>query len=109
MIDPSLADRIVGNRDTLHKFFSLATYNSTDELFASDHKKPKFFLTDEKALEIFRATTQMSSTNEVKALNKVQRNRLVCELRNKGFTEKQIARFLDISVTTVKRIIKMDP
>jgi len=109
LIDPSLADRIVGNRDTLHKFFSLATYNSTDELFASDHKKPKFFLTDEKALEIFRATTQMSSTNEVKALNKVQRNRLVCELRNKGFTEKQIARFLDISVTTVKRIIKMNP
>ena len=109
LIDTGLADRIAGNRDSLLRFFSRDTDHSNDELFANDHRKQKLFLTDEKALEVFISTAKLSSTSEVNRLNKVQRNRLVRELRNKGLTVTQVARIMDISVTTVKRLSKMAP
>jgi len=109
LIDSGLADKIAGNRDYLLRFFSRAINHSNDELFANDHKKQKLFLTDEKALEIFISTSKLSSTSEVNNLNKVQRNRLVHNLRTKGLTVKQVARLMDISETTVKRLSKMVP
>ncbi len=109
LIDTGLAAKIAGNRDSLLRFFSRASTHSNDELFANDHRKQKLFLTDEKALEVFISTAKLSSTSEVNSLNKVQRNRLVRELRSIGLTVKQIARLMDISVTTVKRLSKMDP
>ena len=109
MVDTSLADGIVGTRDSLLQFFSRATNHSNDELFANDHRKPKLYLSDEKALEVFMSTSNLASTSEVNSLNKVQRNQLVRDLRDKGLTVKQIARLLDISVTTVKRLSKKSP
>ncbi len=109
LIETNLADRIAGNRDSLLRFFSRPINNTYDELFANDHRKQKLFITDEKALEVFISTSKLTSTSEVNHLNKVQRNRLVHNLRAKGLTVKQIARLMDISETTVKRLSKMVP
>ena len=109
LIDAALADKIAGDRDSLHRFFSRANNHSNDELFVNDHRNPKLFLTDEKALEVFISTSELSSTSEVNNLNKVERNRLVHNLRIKGLTVKQVARLMDISETTVKRLSKMIP
>lgn len=109
LVDTGLADRIAGGRDSLLRFFSRATNHSNDELFANDHKKQKLFITDDRALEVFISTSKLSSTSEVNSLNKVQRNRLIRNLRTKGLTVKQIARLIDISETTVKRLSKMVP
>ena len=107
LVDTSLAEKITGNRDALHWYFSRAIIDENNELFESDHRRKKLFLTDEKALETFKAISKLSSTSEVKTLNKVQRNRLVYKLRQKGLSVKQVARFLDISATTVKRLSNM--
>ncbi len=109
LIDTNLADSIAGNRDSLLRFFSRPINNTNDELFANDHKKQKLFITDEKALEVFISTSKLSSTSEVGNLNKVQRNRLIHNLRAKGLTVRQVARIMDISETTVKRLSKMVP
>ena len=109
LIDASLADKIAGDRDSLHRFFSRATNHSNDELFADDHRMQKLFLTDEKALEVFISTSKLTSTSEVNNLNRVQRNHLICELRSKGLTIKQVARLMDISLATVKRLSKISP
>ncbi len=109
LIDTDLADSIAGSRHELHKFFSKESGPAEDELFADDHKKQKLFFTDEKALDLFLSTSKLSSTSEVNNLDKTQRNRLVFKLRNLGLTVKQVARLMDISETTVKRLSKMVP
>ena len=65
------------------------------------------FLTDEKALEIFKSLTLLPSTSDVSSLGKPERNNYVRALKAKGLTIKQIARLMDISETTVKRICKV--
>ena len=64
-------------------------------------------MSDEKALSIFKSLTGMSSTSEVITLNKSQRNEYVRSLRKKSLTVRQVARIMDISEATVKRICKM--
>ena len=77
-------------------------------MFENDHREANHFLTDEKALAIFKSATHLPSGSAVSGLGKVKRNEYVRVLRDKGLTVSQIARIMDISSTTVKRICKMD-
>ena len=89
--------------------FAKESYYFDDKLFENDHKESKHFFTDEKALEVFKATTKLPSTSAVESLCRVERNRFVRKLREKGLTVKQVARLMDISETTVKRLCQMSP
>ena len=83
------------------RYYSVAIEN--------DHRNASHYCTDEKALSIFKSLTRMSSTSEVNTLNKSMRNKYVRKLRKKGLTIKQVARLMDVSETTVKRLNKMSP
>jgi len=107
LVCPSYAYDVAGTKDSLLKYFAEKTNCSEDELFAKDHKPPTRFLTDETALEIFKSVTKLSSISEVSSLTKKVRNEYVRRLKDKGLTIKQIARVLDISVTTVKRLCRL--
>ena len=108
LISTSFAYDIAGTKDSLLHYFAERSDFSDAELFANDHKMPRHFLTDEKALEIFKSITKLSSISEVSQLTKVKRNEYVKVLKENGLSTKQVARVLDISVTTVKRLCKMD-
>ena len=109
LVDLLLAFSIAGSKDSLHRFFAKESDYSDDTLFENDHRQSKHFFTDEKALEVFKATTKLPSTSAVESLCRVERNGFVCELREKGLTVKQVARLMDISETTVKRLSQMNP
>ncbi len=109
LIDLILAFSIAGSKDSLHHYFAKESYYFDDKLFENDHRESKHFFTDEKALEVFKATTKLPSTSAVESLCRVERNRFVRKLREKGLTVKQVARLMDISETTVKRLCQMSP
>ena len=67
-------------------------------------EKKKNFVSDKKAIEIFKEVTNLSSTSDVNKLNKLERNVYIRLLRDKGLTVKQVSRIMDISQATVKRI-----
>ena len=71
-------------------------------------KSAGHFLTDEKAMEIFKSVTKLDSTYDVERLDKKQRNDYVKKLKKEKLTVKQIARVMDISLSTVNRICKND-
>jgi REP element-mobilizing transposase RayT len=107
LIDVDFAYSVAGTKESLLHFFA-KDYNASDnEIFIDDHREPTHFYTDEKALCIFKSLTALSSTSDVISLNKPKRNEYVRILREKGLTVKQVARLMDISETTVKRICKM--
>ena len=91
---------------SLHHYFATEQISSDHELFINDHRDTSHYLTDEYALSIFKSVTNLSSTSDVDTLQKTQRNDYVRQLRHKGLTTKQISRFMDISVSTVKRLCK---
>lgn len=109
LVDLNLAYDIVGSRDYLLDFFAKDSDNAVSKLFSDDHKIQKHFFTDEKALEIFKSVTHLASTSEVITLNKTERNFFVRLLRRYGLTIRQIARLMDISEKTVKRLCENDP
>ena len=109
LVDLSLACNIAGSKESLQHFFAREPDREDDEMFANDHRQTKHFCTDEQALVIFRNTTNLSSTSEVGKVTKAKRNEYVRSLREKGLTVKQIARLMDISEATIKRICKMTP
>ena len=104
LVDLSLALSIAGSMTSLHRFLAKGSDYSDDELFVNDHRQARHFFTDETALEIFRSTTKLPSTSAVESLRKVDRNRYIRKLREKGLTVRQVARLMDISETTVKRL-----
>ena len=108
MVNVSFAYNICGSKEALLRFFSKEPVPQDDELFTNDHRDTSHFLTDETALDVFRSTTNLSSTSDVIKLGKIQRNDYVRKLRAKGLTINQVARLMDISATTVKRLCKMD-
>ena len=105
-VNVSYACEIAGSKEALLRFFAAEKISSDNELFKNDHREASHFLTDERALRIFKETTNLLSTSDVEALQKTQRNDYVRKLRFKGLTVKQIARLMDISETTVKRLCK---
>ena len=108
LVDVSLAYNISGSKEALLRYFSREQDSSEDEFFMDDHREALHFCTDEKALSIFKLETGLSSTSEVINVEKTKRNEYIRRLRGKGLTVKQVARLMDISGTTVKRICKMD-
>lgn len=108
MVSTAFAYDIVGSKNSLLHYFAKETDSPENPLFINDHREANHFFTDEKALVIFRSVTHLSSTSDVSGLGKLKRNEYVRVLKEKGLTIKQIARLMDISVTTVKRISKMD-
>lgn len=108
LVDLSLALSIAGSMASLHRFMAKESDYSDDILFANDHRQARHFLTDEKALEIFKGITKLESTSAVENLCKVERNRYIRKLRKKGLTVRQVARLMDISETTVKRLCQMN-
>ncbi len=109
LVNVSFAYDIAGSRDALLHFFAKECDAPDHPMFKDDHREVTHFLTDEEALTVFHAVTHLASTSEITALGKVQRNRYAQDLRANGLTLNQIARIMDISKTTVKRICKMNP
>ncbi len=102
----SFACSIAGSKDSLLHFFARESDRSDDILFANDHRQSKYFFTDEQALDIFKSVTGLSSSSEATKISRVSRNEYVRKLRNIGLTVKQVARFMDISETTIKRLCR---
>ncbi len=108
VINVSFACGIAGTRDSLLRILARESDRSDDELFAGDHRQSNHYYTDEKALEVFRSITGLTSTSAVANINKVRRNEFIRTLRKERLTIKQVARLMDVSETTVKRLCKMD-
>lgn len=108
LVNVSFAYNIAGSKDSLLHFFAKETDSPENPLFENDHRDTNHFLTDEKALNIFKSVTHLLSPSDVVNLEKVKRNEYVRMLKKEGLTIKQLARVMDISTTTVKRICKMD-
>ena len=107
LINVSYAYNIAGSKDYLLHLFAKDTDLQDDPLFKNDHRQTNHYLTDEKALDIFKSMTHLSSASDASTLEKSKRNAYIQALREKGLTVKQIARIMDISASTVKRICKM--
>ncbi|MCR4787184.1 MAG: transposase [Lachnospiraceae bacterium] len=107
LVNVSFSYDITGTKDSLLQFFARENNPSEDDMFKNDHRKINHFLTDEKALEIFKSVSHLTSISDVSNLGKTQRNLYVRSLRANGLTIKQTARIMDISETTVKRICRM--
>ena len=108
VVNVSFAYSICGSKESLIRYFSHENEVADDELFVNDHRETAHFLTDEKALSIFKSYTNLSSTSDVINLKKTKRNDYIRGLREKGLTINQVARLMDVSATTVKRLCKMD-
>nr|WP_297771412.1 transposase [uncultured Butyrivibrio sp.] len=108
LVNVSFAYNIAGSKDSLLHYFAKETDSPESPLFENDHRDTNHFFTDEKAMEIFKSVTHLPSTSDVITLEKMKRNEYVRKLKKEGLTINQIARVMDISATTVKRIYKMD-
>lgn len=108
IVNISFACSIAGTKESLLQFFAREPDIFDNRLFANDHATAKHYFTDEKALEVFRSVTGLSSASEVTHISKAERNESVRTLKEHGLTIRQMARLLDISETTVKRLCKTD-
>lgn len=104
LVNVSFVYKVAGSKDSLLHYFAKETDALDDKLFENDHPETKHFLTDEAALAIFKSVTHLSSISDVPTLKRLERNEYVRKLKKKGLTVKQIARVMDISATTIKRI-----
>ena len=107
LVNVSFAYNIAGSKDFLLKYFATETVAPENALFSNDHRETNHFHTDEKALDIFKSVTNLPSTSAVVNLEKVKRNEYIRVLKEKGLTIRQVARVMDVSGTTVKRICKI--
>ncbi len=108
LVDTSFAYNICGSKGSLQKYFSTKRDSLKNDLFLNDHRETIHYHSDEEALNIFKSLTNLSSTSDVSRIEKAKRNDYIRRLREKGLTIKQVARLMDISATTVKRLCKMD-
>ena len=104
LISVSFSYDIAGSKESLLKYFANTDINSEDQEFSSIYLQSKRFISDEKALAVFKAVTNLNSTSEVTNLKKPIRNNYVRRLHQNNLTQKQIARLMDISIATVRRI-----
>ena len=104
LVNVSYAYGVGGSKESLLRYFAVEQISSDNELFINDHRETSHFLTDERALILFKETTNLSSTSDVTTIQRTQRNDYVRKLRCQGLTVKQTARLMDISEATVKRL-----
>ena len=106
LVDTSFSFKMAGSKDILLKYFSTASANFDDSTVLPALEKTRHFMPDKDALNIFKEITNLSSASEVVNLPKTLRNKYMGILHKKGLTQKQIARLMDVSITTVKRHTK---
>ena len=113
LLNLSFAYDIAGSKRALLKYFANKYDTEADMLaeglFEKDHRESVHFLTDEKALAIFKSITKLASTSDVTFITKNKRNEFVRTLKYNGLSIKQVARLMDVSETTVKRLCKNGP
>lgn len=105
LIDVSHSYDIAGSKDLLQKYFATNSELQDESMFANIHPATRHFVTDEKAIEVFKSVTSLSSTSEVVNLPRTARNDYIRRLHQVGITQKQISRLMDVSLSTVKRIL----
>lgn len=98
-----------GSKDALLHYFATEDDNSSESVFSEVHRPVKHFLTDDKALLAFKSITNLTSTSETNSLTKSSRNNYIRALLKAGLTKRQVARFMDVSISTVKRIGNSEP
>jgi REP element-mobilizing transposase RayT len=106
-IDVSLAYNIAGSKAALIQFFAKEPINSENELFSDDHRDSQHFLTDERAIRVFKSLTHLSSLSDTKDLSKKQRDTFIRQLKDEHMTIKQISRLMDVSEKTVRRACQL--
>lgn len=112
LINLSLSHKIAGSKALLLKYFAENSSHSSmldQKLSPNLLKTKRHFLTDEKALDIFRSVTNLYSTSDVVKLTKIARNKYIRQLHQMGLTQKQTARLMNVSITTVRRLIQKEP
>ena len=97
---------VAGTKDSLLHYFAEKCNAPDDVRFSDDHREIRRFLTDEQALAAFKLITGLSSASMADSLTKTIRDTYVRLLSEHGATIKQIARLMDISLSTVKRACK---
>lgn len=106
LVDISHSYDIAGSKDLLLQYFAVNSTPFDESQIKPAFEKSRQFIPDKDALNIFKEVTHLSSTSEVVKLTKTLRNNYIGILRGKGLTQKQIARLMDISISTVKRCLK---
>lgn len=109
LINTSFSYDIAGSKKSLLYYFSTHINIDITDLFYNDHRDVIHFLTDEQALAIFYNISKLSSVSEIQFLSKKARNKYINLLSKNRLSQKQIARIMDVSVSTVKRICKNGP
>ena len=104
IVNTSFAYEIVGIKESLFRYFATQNDSAGDRFFENDHKERLFYLTDEKALEVYHAVTGLPSTSAADNLPRTLRNNFIRKLRRKGVSSKQVSRLMGVSESTVKRI-----
>lgn len=98
--------KIAGSKNLLLQYFASNHITSDEHYFSVIHSPTHHFIPDEQVLEIFQSVTKLSSPNEVISLTKRKRNEFIRALHQRNVTQKQIARLMDVSISTVKRVLK---
>lgn len=104
LVNISYSYDIAGSKEYLLNYFSCYDYENTSLLHHDGNPATVHFLTDEKAVSVFKELTNLASLHEIEALPKQTRNDYIKLLKDHNFTQKQIARLMDVSVTTIKRV-----
>lgn len=103
LVDIAFSFAMAGSKDLLLQYFSVNASTFDEAQIRLAFEKNKQFMPDNTALIIFKEVTNLSSTSEVVNLPKRLRNSYIGILRETGLTKKQVARLMDISISTVKR------
>lgn len=105
LVDTDRADEIMETRENLLHFFA----TNENEIMPEDLKDlrmiPAGFI-DEEALVIFQTVTACRSPSDFQILPKKKRDELIVILVKNGLSQRQVARFGGISLTTVQRVWK---
>ena len=106
LVDTSFSFEIAGSKDLLHKYFAVNSSPFDEGQVKPALEKRRRYIPDNSALIIFKEVTNLSSTSEAVNLPRSLRNRYIGILREKGLTKKQVARLMDVSISTIKRYAK---
>lgn len=109
LINPQYSYHVAGSKDLLLQYFSFNSDSGTKLPIPELHQPVRHYLSDEQALQLFRSLTQLASTSDAEKLTKAERNRCIQVLLAAHLTQRQIARFMSVSVSTIKRIASKMP
>ena len=105
LVDTERADEIMETRENLLHFFAVNKNEINPEDLNDLRIVPAGFI-DEEALVIFQTVTTCRSPSDFQVLPKKTRDDYIVTLVKNGLSQRQIARFGGISLTTVQRVWK---